>query len=202
VADVVRVWCLRHGESENVLAGAAGALPLAPLTPTGYRQALAAARLLDGNLITRTYPSTAIRTQQTAACLAGSAVTVLPELDEAGVGSSEGATDAATRRRTAEVLRAWVVDRDLDQRVADGENGHEVVERITRAFELIAVAHPGETVAVVGHVASLTAGLSVLCGLGRQVWGLPLPHAVPFLVAGDGSTWHCDTWPGLLSSSA
>jgi len=50
------------------------------------------------------------------------------------------------------------------------------------AFHAIASRHPGETVAVVGHVASLTVALARLCRLGATVWGTPLAHAHPFLV--------------------
>ena len=49
---------------------------------------------------------------------------------------------------------------------------------------------------VVGHVASLTVVVSVLCGLGAAVWGSPLPHAVPFVLRRDGTRWHCPRWPG------
>lgn len=52
------------------------------------------------------------------------------------------------------------------------------------------------TVAVVGHVASLTVALARLCGLGARVWGMPLPHAEPFLVEWDGRFWRCSSWPG------
>ncbi|MEU6750958.1 histidine phosphatase family protein [Spirillospora sp. NPDC046719] len=72
-----------------------------------------------------------------------------------------------------------------------------MVARIAEAFETIAVAHRGGgSVAVVGHVASLTAGMSALCGLGSAVWGSPLPHAVPFRVLLDARGWRCVTWPG------
>ncbi|WP_326630619.1 hypothetical protein OIE67_40975 [Nonomuraea fuscirosea] len=67
------------------------------------------------------------------------------------------------------------------------------------ALTSLVAAHPGGTIAVVGHVASLTTGLGVLCGLGGRVWGAPLPHAVPFLVeygAGPGPAWRCPDWPG------
>jgi broad specificity phosphatase PhoE len=68
---------------------------------------------------------------------------------------------------------------------------------VTAAFQKIASAHPGETVAVVGHVASLTVALGRLCSLGSGVWGTPLPHARPFLVEWDGQAWHCPAWPAL-----
>jgi hypothetical protein len=74
----------------------------------------------------------------------------------------------------AEVLHAWVADRD---------------------FHKITTARPRETVAVVGHVASLTVALGRLCALGSQVCGTPLPHARPFLIEWDGRAWHCTAWP-------
>lgn len=196
--DRVRVLCLRHAESENVLAGIAGAVPLAPLTARGRDQATAAGHALAGEPISKVYASTAVRALQTAGVIAdtlGCEVVALEELAEVGIGSDEGAVDPATRKRTADVLHAWVVHRDLDQRVADGETGHQVVARMTAAFQEIATAHPGDTIAVVGHVASLTAGLSLLCDLGSRIWGTPLPHAEPFLVEWDGRAWRCSAWP-------
>lgn len=77
----------------------------------------------------------------------------------------------------------------------DGETGHDVLSRTTTALERIARQHHGETVAVVGHVASLTLALSRLCALGGSVWGAPLPHAEPFLVQWDGTQWSCSAWP-------
>ncbi|TYC10088.1 histidine phosphatase family protein [Actinomadura syzygii] len=192
------MWCLRHAESANVITGTAGVVPAAPLTEHGRHQALAAARLLADEPITRIYSSTAVRARQTAehlAALPELTVTAMPELNEVGIGEHEGTNDPAVRARTAEVLHAWIVKQDLDQRVSDGETGHDVLARMTATFATIATAHPGETVAVVGHVASLTVTLARLCALGSKVWGTPLPHARPFLVEWDGHAWHCPAWP-------
>ncbi|WP_309237360.1 histidine phosphatase family protein [Actinomadura sp. BRA 177] len=194
----VRLWCLRHGESENIVTGASGALPSASLTPRGRHQAARAADALHNEAITHVYSSTAQRARETADVIAarlGVELTILPALAEVSIGSSEGATDPATRTRTAAVLHAWIVGQDLSQRVADGENGHQVTARVTSALTTMAAAHPGGTIALVGHVASLTTGISALCGLGEKVWGTPLPPAVPFLVTWDGNTWRCPTWP-------
>jgi len=186
----VEILCLRHAESENVLAGASGAVPLAPLTERGRAQAA----MLAGEVrVSRVYASRAVRARQTAEVIEAP-VTVLPQLAEVGIGRREGQIDAALRGETADVMRAWLVDGDLDRRVADGETGHEVLTRMTVA--LTRVAEEGGSPAVIGHVGSLTLALSVLCGLGGDVWGAPLPHAVPFVVRWDGTRWHCPRWPG------
>jgi alpha-ribazole phosphatase/probable phosphoglycerate mutase len=180
----VRIWCLRHAEAENVTTGTA-AVPDPPLTVWGRHQAGDAARQLATEPITRIYASTHLRARQTAELLATTLdrpITAMPKLVEAEC--------------TADVLRAWVVEQDLRQRAAGGETGQQVGARVTAAFHEIASAHPGETVAVVGHVASLTVALGRLCALGSGVWGTPLPHARPFLVAWDGHAWHCPAWPG------
>ena len=132
------------------------------------------------------YASPLLRARRTAELLAstrGLRITAVPELVEADC--------------DAGVLRAWVVDRDLGRRAADGEMGHQVLARVTAALRTIVDAHPGETVAVVGHVASLTVALGTLCALGAGVWGTPLPHARPFLVEWDGRAWRCPAWPAL-----
>ena len=186
----MEILCLRHAESENVLAGASGVVPLAPLTERGRAQA---AKLAGEVCVSRVYASRAVRARQTAEVL-DAPVTVLPQLAEMSIGRREGQIDAALREETADVLRSWVVDGELDRRVADGETGHEVLSRMTTA--LTRVASEGGSPAVIGHVGSLTLALSVLCGLGGTVWGAPLPHAVPFVVHWDGTRWHCPSWPG------
>jgi broad specificity phosphatase PhoE len=194
----VRVWCLRHGESRNVTDNVAGAVPSAPLTERGHEQAALAARTLANERIGAVYSSSALRARQTAQPLATAArveVRALPDLLEVGIGRHEGSSDPDVRRQTADVLRSWVVDNDLTQQVADGETGFAVTARMGKVFQAIAEQHRGETVAVIGHVASLTVALGQLCTLGAAVWGTPLPHARPFLIEWDGSTWRCPSWP-------
>ncbi|MEV1177501.1 histidine phosphatase family protein [Nonomuraea sp. NPDC049784] len=182
------------------MTGTAGAVPAAPLTARGRRQALDAAHKLAAEPISRIYSSTALRARQTAQFLTathGLDITAMPDLVEVGIGTHEGTRDPAIRARTADVLRAWMIERDLGQCVADGETGHQVLARMTTALQKIASAHPGETVAVVGHVASPTVALARLCSLGSRVWGTPLPHAWPFPVEWDGQAWHYPTWPAV-----
>lgn len=193
VDERTRVWCLRHAESENVVGGIAGAVPSAPLTARGGEQATAAARGLTGS-VAGVYASTALRARQTASAF-GRPVVAMPELAEVGIGAYEGTRDPEVHAETARVLHGWVVEGNLGIRVGDGESGHEVVARVSVALDRIVGAHAGETVVVVGHVASLTVALARLCGLGARVWGHPLPHARPFLVEWDGRAWRCSAWP-------
>ena len=198
MSERVRVWCLRHGESE-ANAKMPGAIGNSGLTALGRRQVVEAAQELAAAPITRIYASTLLRARQTAELLTTGRgaptpglralrITALPELDEVFC--------------TADVLRGWVVEGDLGRPVAGGETGQQVVACVTAAFETIARAHPGETVAVVGHVAILTVAASRLCGLGAAVWGAPLANARPFLVEWDGRAWRCPAWPAVGADGA
>ncbi|MEO9081102.1 MAG: histidine phosphatase family protein, partial [Lapillicoccus sp.] len=89
---------------------------------------------------------------------------------------------------------AWVVDGDLAARVADGETGHQVQDRVRSTLKRIGLDHGNEPVLIIGHVASLTTGISAVCDNGLDVWGSPLPHAVAFTMTRREQTWHC-TWP-------
>ncbi|MGR6919460.1 histidine phosphatase family protein [[Actinomadura] parvosata] len=160
-----------------------------------------ASSALAAEPITRIYSSTALRAQQTAmhlATLPDLDIKAIPELAEVGIGRHEGTSDPAIRTQTAQVLHVWIVEQDLGQRIADGETGHQVVARMTAALQTIVSTHPGETVAVAGHVASLTVALGQLYALGHHVRGTPLPHARPFLIERDGDTWHCPAWPSAV----
>ncbi len=185
MSDYTRIWCLRHAESDNVVTGTAGRVPSAPLTARGLRQAAEAAERLSAEPIAAAYASDALRAVQTADPLAAPrSLEIVSDarLNEVSIGRHEGSQDPQIRRQTADVLRSWVVDGDLDRTVGDGESGHEVVSRMATAFQAIADAHRGGTVAAVGHVASLTVAMARLCGLGASVWGEPLAHAEPVLI--------------------
>jgi broad specificity phosphatase PhoE len=198
MSERMRVWCLRHGESE-ANAGVPGAISDSGLTELGRRQVMAAAQELEAEPIAGIYASTLVRARQTAELLATAlgaasagravpAITTMPELMEVGC--------------TAEELRAWVVEGDLGRRAADGETGQQALARVAAAFGKFASAHPGKTVAVVGHVAILSLAAARLWGLGAAVWGAPLPNARPFLVEWDGRAWRCQTWHELREVGA
>lgn len=197
----MRALCLRHGESVDNAAGMlSSGPPGAPLSAAGQAQAERAVPALRQARVARVYTSPAIRaeqTAQTAAARVGVPVQVLVDLTEYDLGEYEGTTDPVAKARSAAVMRAWIVDGDLDARLPGGERGRQIAVRFARAMATIADRHPGQTVAVVSHVGTLSVGLVGLCeGLGAdRVWGRILPHAVPFPVDFDGTSSCCPTWP-------
>jgi alpha-ribazole phosphatase/probable phosphoglycerate mutase len=190
--------CLRHAQAECNLHHTMAPSLDSPLTSLGRDQAAAASEQVRRRGAVRVYCSGAARAIETATIVAaGLEVTSLAGLNEVQIGPAADPLDPWTRTASAEALRSWVVDRDLGPAFVDGETGTDVVRRTTEALRAIVGDHPDETVIVVGHVASLTAALSVLCGLHAELWGRPLPHAVPFTVEG-GEFWTCKDWPGEI----
>ena len=181
--ETATLICLRHAEARSGAGRQRGAPLDPPLTVRGQEQAAAVADQLGDRRARMIFASDALRSQETAAIIAadlGLHVEVVSALSEVAI--------------PAEVLRAWIVDGDLGARVADGETGRQVVERMTVALTEIANKCQGQPVIVIGHVASLTTGISALCHNGQSLWGASLPHAVPFPLIRVGMRWQVQ-WP-------
>jgi broad specificity phosphatase PhoE len=73
-----------------------------------------------------------------------------PDLRECSYGAWEGLALAEVRRRHPEELERWLADEGGHAR-GGGESLHEMQERTWQALERIALAHPGEAVAVLTH---------------------------------------------------
>ncbi len=56
---------------------------------------------------------------------------------------------------------AGIIGGDLAARVADGETGHQVQDRVRSTLKRIGLDHGNQPVLIIGHVASLTADMSV-----------------------------------------
>lgn len=181
--ETAHLICLRHAEAHSRAGRQRGAPLDPPLAGRGQEQAAAVADQLGDRRARMIFASDARRSRETAAIIAaalGLHVALVAELSEAAI--------------PAEVLRAWIVDGDLSVRVADGETGRQVVERMTVALTEIANKCQGQPVIVIGHVASLTTGISALCHNCQSLWGAPLPHAVPFPLLRVGRRWQVQ-WP-------
>ena len=147
---------LRHGQTPmSVQKRYAGLSPKtdAPLTDTGVRQAVAAAKRLASAGIDAIVASPLQRTVRTAEQVA--AVTGVPVLTDQGFretdfGAWEGLTFAEVRERWLSELTTWLADPSVAP--PGGESFDQVSERVTAALHRILAERADQTVLVVSHV--------------------------------------------------
>jgi broad specificity phosphatase PhoE len=147
---------LRHGQTPmSVQKRYAGLSPKtdAPLTDTGVRQAVAAAKRLASAGIDAIVASPLQRTVRTAEPVA--AVTGVPVLTDEGFretdfGAWEGLTFAEVRERWPSELTTWLADPSVAP--PGGESFDQVSERVTAALHRILAERAHQTVLIVSHV--------------------------------------------------
>lgn len=148
-----RMLAIRHGETAwNREARIQGQLDI-PLNATGQAQAQRLALALVGEGIDVLYASDLSRARQTAAALAaqtGLELRLDAELRERSFGVFEGHSWPEIAARWPAQSEAWR-RRDADFGAPGGEVLQDFYSRSVAAFERIARAHPGQTVAVVTH---------------------------------------------------
>jgi len=147
---------LRHGQTPmSVQKRYAGLSPKtdAPLTDTGIRQAVAAAKRLASAGIDAIVASPLQRTVRTAEEVA--AVTGVPVLTDEGFretdfGAWEGLTFAEVRERWPSELTTWLADPSVAP--PGGESFDQVSVRVTAALHRILAERAHQTVLIVSHV--------------------------------------------------
>lgn len=159
-----RIWLLRHGQSEWNAAGRWQGHGDPPLTELGRRQARevapeVAARVRAAGRPVRLFSSDLRRAVETAAAVARHlelAATALPELREHDIGAWSGLTRAEIAVRDPEALAAF--DRgDPDVRLGGAESRREMRERVRRAVEGLAGAHPEHDLLLAVHLGVILA---------------------------------------------
>jgi broad specificity phosphatase PhoE len=162
------------------------------LTTLGRQQSEALGSLLTGARVAHVYTSTlarAVQTAEIAAAQLGVGVTTRAGLREFDPGY------LAERPHDLEpvlaIYRRWM-DGDLSARVPDGESAEEMVVRLRAVLQEIADAHPGETVLVVSHGATLRVGVPALCRMDAEP--AELDNTATLEVVADADAWVCTRW--------
>lgn len=193
-----RICLIRHGETHwNTEKRIQGHLDI-DLNPVGLGQAESAARYLVGHPVAALYSSDLQRARQTAERIAAALAlpfTQLPEFRERSYGIFEGLTyNEARLRYPAEYPLFEARDADYDF-TGSGESLCQFYRRVSNRLRALALAHAGQTVALVTHG-------GVLDIVNRFVRGTPLeaPRDFPIPNAGInwlsvcGDTWTLDGW--------
>ncbi len=162
-----RVLLIRHGatvlSAEDRFAGATDV----ELSEEGRRQATCLGDRLRTMSIAAIYTSPMKRTRETSR-LAGAAhplePVAEPALREIDHGRWEGLTRSEVELRFPEEYAAWIAD-PYSFAPQSGEAGSQVLARARPALDAIVTRHPGETVAIVSHKATIRLLISDLLGI-------------------------------------
>ncbi len=192
---------IRHGQiSSNVTGALDTAIPGPSLTPTGHDQALALVENFSHVKLDSVWASTALRTQQTAAPLAqskGLEINVLDGFREISAGDLEMSTKPADRAAYQSTITRWILG-DLDVRLANGTNGHEVLERFIAALDEVS-STGAENVAVVAHGALISLWSGVQCkNLTEELFAqYPVVNTGVVSMEPSGTSWRATSWMGV-----
>ncbi len=144
---------LRHGQTPMSVEKRYAGRTDVPLTDTGVRQAIAAAKRLASAGIGAIVSSPLQRAVQTAkevAAVTGAPVVTDDGFRETDFGVWEGLTFAEVRRRWPDEMTAWLADPQVAP--PGGESFAEVSERVTAALHRVLPGRERQTVLIVSHV--------------------------------------------------
>jgi probable phosphoglycerate mutase len=168
MAEVTKIYLIRHGETLwNSECRMQGHLD-SPLTPTGIAQAQALAKRLPLNTFTIIYTSDLGRAYQTAQYLNEKIqlpIQINQQLRERSLGNFQGLTHQEIAQKFP-VEYSRFKSLDPDYVVPNGESLKQFRQRCISCFEQLAHRHPGEQILVVTHG-------GVLVNLFKHTLGLP-----------------------------
>ncbi len=162
-----RLYLIRHGSTTlSAEDRFAGAVDVA-LSDEGRRQAAALGARLASEKIVAVYASPMQRAVHTAAAVAephGLTVQTRDGLREIGHGRWEGLRRSEAEAQFPEEYAAWETD-PFTVSPEGGESGLATMARALPAIREIVLAHPGGSVAVVSHKATIRLVLASLLGI-------------------------------------
>jgi broad specificity phosphatase PhoE len=150
----VRLFLVRHGETESNRLNLALGRDDVPLNERGLWQAERVAQALAREPLAAVYSSPLRRALDTARAVAsplGLAVEIEERLIEMDVGEADGLTLAEVASRYPGLLEAWASEEGPTQAMPGGECLVDVQERAWPAVQDLAASHGDEAVAAVTH---------------------------------------------------
>ena len=150
----MRLFLVRHGETESNRLGLALGRSDVPLNERGVLQAERLGEALSREPLAAVYTSPLRRTLETARAVAGPhglEVAVEERLIEMDIGELDGLTFAEVRTRYPGLLEEWVSGPGPSMPMPGGERLVDVQERAWSAVTGLAARHVEEAVAAVTH---------------------------------------------------
>ena len=175
----MRLFVVRHGETDWVRERRFSGSRDVPLTEAGRRQCAAVARALAGTGIAAVYASPLERARASAEVIAEPhrlPVRIAPAFSEMGFGPWEGLTGPEVRERFPEAWEQWRSAPHLCP-MAGGDTLTTVAERVAAGVETLQAEHAGQTVVLVSH--AIVTRVLVLGALGLGLDRLWTVDAAP-----------------------
>lgn len=150
----MRLFLVRHGETESNRLGLALGRSDVPLNERGALQAEQLAAALRREPLAAVYASPLRRTLETARAVAGAhglEVAIEERLIEMDIGELDGLTFAEVRMRYPGLLEEWTSGPGPNMPMPGGERLVDVQERAWAAVTELAARHAEEAVAAVTH---------------------------------------------------
>ncbi len=150
----MRLYLVRHGETESNRRGLALGQDDVPLNEHGRWQAERVGRALASESLVAVYSSPLQRARDTAGAVAGhhgGEVQVEERLIEMDVGELDGLTFDEVRKRYPDLLEKWVGGPGPTQTMPGGERLVDVQERAWELVNELAARHGDEVIAAVSH---------------------------------------------------
>ncbi len=149
----MRVYLVRHGETDWNIEKKCQGFSDIPLNETGRQQAGAIAKCLSGVQVQAVYSSTLVRARETAEAVSrhhGVAVQTTDAFRELNQGEFEGLRIGELVQRHGDFLRRWMDD-PADLRLPGGESLRDVQTRAWAGLGKVVESHSDGNVVVVAH---------------------------------------------------
>lgn len=145
----MKVYLLRHGETEgNVNKQYAGATDT-PLTELGKRQAVDAYLRFENETFDVVYSSPLSRALDTARTFTDHEIIIDEQLKEMDFGIFDGLTYAEITEKYPEASKAWSKDENFE--FPNGESYESFYNRVIKRYHEIIEAHQVEKLLIVAH---------------------------------------------------
>lgn len=152
----MKIYLIRHGQTDWNLAGKIQGSTDIPLNDTGKEQARALAKGMESRPVTQIFSSTLQRAVTTAAAIGQSQkvdVDIIRGLEEVGFGCWEGMSWPEIQEKYPEEYRKWCMN-PIDVAPPGGESQRDIYLRCAQVVEGIVAQAQGD-VAIVSHGATM-----------------------------------------------
>ena len=187
----MRVYFVRHGQSQHNLEKKASGWSTAPLSELGHEQARAIAPLFRDIRMDKVFSSDLLRARQTAEdVLPGCNPILSDKIREISVGNISGSLRTELKEKYGEVYTNAQSNHDYTP--FDGENDDMICERVFAFMRELEKLEVCENVAVFGHEGTVHQMLNYVLKTRTDIKWLRIPNCSVSVFLFDNGRWRLE----------